>query len=249
MRALGSAEMPARIPLDAGEYLHRKTLKHTFFAATGIYVRGEEKAVIKLARSTSFLGLPLAWIGRWLTRREVEIYRMVDDLPGVPGFLGTHDENGFGHVYVEGHPMRRGETVPTPFFPAFETLLEAIHRRDIAYVDLSKPENVLVGDDDRPYLIDFGIAWCWNEAARRLGARRFLPNALGRLLLNKLRDADRFHMLKHWRRAAPETLSPERMRFASTRRGWIRVHGFLRKPWRRLRSRFKSAIGDDGDST
>ena len=28
------------------------------------------------------LGLPAAWIGRFLTRREAEIYQLVHDLPG-----------------------------------------------------------------------------------------------------------------------------------------------------------------------
>jgi len=245
MRALGASEMPERIRVESGEYEHRETLKHTFYAATGLYVRGEERAVIKLGRSTSFFGLPLGWAGRWLVRRELELYRRVDDIPGVPRCLGSHGEYAFGHAYVEGHPMRRSEIVPEPFFPQLERLVEEIHRREIAYVDLSKPENILVGDDGRPWLIDFGIAWHWPSAERRRGVKRLLPGFVGRFVLRHLQEADRFHMLKHWRRAAPETLTPERMAFASTRRGFIRAHGLIRKPWRRFRVRFYAAIGKD----
>ena len=38
-------------------------------------------------------------------------------------------------------------------------LLREIHRRNVAYVDTNKPENILLGDDGRPYLIDFQISW------------------------------------------------------------------------------------------
>jgi hypothetical protein len=245
LRALGEEEMPARITVEGGDYVHRETLKHTFFSATGLYEGERHRAVFKFGRCAPFFGVPLGWIGRWLTRRELLIYRVVDGIAGVPRCVGAHGDTGFGHLYIGGHPMRRSEVVGPRFFPELYELLAEIHNRDIAYVDLSKAENILVGDDDRAYLIDFGIAWSWREDEQRRGLKRWLPDRLGRFVLAELQQADRFHLLKHWRRAAPETMSPEQMDVATSRRGFIRVHELFRRPYRQIRARVRARFWKD----
>jgi hypothetical protein len=243
LRALGDDEMPSRLVADGDEYVHCETLKHTFFSATGIYDGPRGKAVFKFGRSIGLLGIPLRWIGRWLTRRELRIYRMVDDLHGVPRCLGASGEFGFGHEFVEGHPMRRRERTGAAFFDELQQLLDEVHRRQIAYVDLSKPENILVGDDGRPHLIDFGIAWSWPEREERRGPKRWIPNRLGRFVLDELQTADRFHLIKHWMRASPETLTEEQRALIERRSGWIRFHRVFRKPYRRIRRKILDRIG------
>jgi hypothetical protein len=67
-------------------------------------------------------------------------------------------------------------------------LLQRVHRRGIAYVDLHKRENILVGEDGRPYLIDFQISV---QLAQRgpVGA-----------ILRLLQCCDAYHLAKHVRR-------------------------------------------------
>ena len=243
LRALGDAEMPERIAADDGEYTHRETLKHTFFSATGIYDGPRGRAVFKFGRSIGFFGIPLRWIGRWLTRRELRIYREVDDLPGVPRCLGASGEFGFGHDFVEGHPMRRREETGPSFFDELQQLLDEVHRRDIAYVDLSKPENILVGDDGRPHLIDFGIAWSWSDREQNRGPKRWIPDRLGRFVLAELQAADTFHLFKHWSRGSPDSFSEEQRTIIDNRRGLIRFHRVFRKPYRRIRRTIRERIG------
>ena len=85
----------------------------------------------------------------------MRIYRRLGDLPNVPEMLGLVGETGFLHAFVEGRPLEKGKPVPDGFFAELEALLREVHKRGIAYVDTNKPQNILLGDDGRPHLIDF----------------------------------------------------------------------------------------------
>ncbi len=237
LRALGKAEMPERITLCDGDYRHLRTWKHDFFAATGLYEGPSGRVVLKLGRTASLLGLPASWIGRLLCDREMDVYQAVDDLAGVPRCLGRWGQTGLVHVFVEGHPLQKREPVNGEFFPCLERLIDELHRRDIAYVDLEKRENILVDSQGRPCLIDFQISWRWPSDAgqRRQGLRRLIPDSLGRYLLRRMQEGDRYHLLKHRRRHRPDTLTPEQIE-ASYRRGFLHgVHRRISRPLTLLR--------------
>ncbi len=237
LRALGRAEMPARIALHDGYYTHLRTWKHDFFAATGLYEGPSGRVVLKLGRTASLLVIPGSWIGRLLCDRELDLYRAVDDLPGVPKCLGKWGRTGLVHAFVEGHPLQKRERVDDEFFPRLERLINELHRRNIAYVDLEKRENILVGAEGRPWLIDFQISWRWpsDAAERRGGLKRLIPDRLGLYLLKRLQEGDRYHLLKHRRRHRPDTLTPEQIE-ASYRLGfWHRMHRRVSRPLTLLR--------------
>lgn len=234
LRALGKAEMPAWIVLSDGEYRHLRTYKHDFFAATGLYEGPSGKAILKMGRVVGLFGLPMAWIGRYLADRECAVYTAVADVPGVPRYLGRWGTTGFVHAFVEGHPLQRHEDVDDDFFPDLDRLLIEIHARDIAYADLEKRENILVGSDGRPWLIDFQISWHWPRVGRR-GGQRLLPDDLGRFILHRLQQADRYHLLKHWRRHRPDQLTDTQLE-ASYRRGFfVELHRRVARPLTLLR--------------
>jgi hypothetical protein len=241
LRALGRAEMPERITLHDGDYIHLRTWKHDFFAATGLYEGPSGRVVLKLGRTARLLGMPASWIGRLLCDRELDIYRAVDDLSGVPRCFGRWGQTGLVHVFVEGHPLQNREPVHDEFFARLERLIDELHRRDIAYVDLEKRENILVDSQGRPCLIDFQISWRWPADAkeRRQGLRRLIPDSLGRYLLRRLQEGDRYHLLKHRRRHRPDTLTPEQIE-ASYQRGFL--HGVHRRASRPLTLLRRSAL-------
>src|SRR5437763_754353 len=83
--------------------------------------------------------------------------------------------------------LRRLDPLPVGAFTALEELLDHVHRRGMAYVDLHKRENILVGEDGRLYLLDFQISFCM---------RAWWPaNALPvRILLKILQQSDRYHL-------------------------------------------------------
>lgn len=237
LRALGREDMPPSIHLVDGEYRHLRTFKHDFFAATGLYEGPSGRVVLKIGRTASLLGLPMMWMGRVLGGHEARIYEEVQDLEGVPRWFGRWGRTGIVHAFVEGHPLQRHERVADDFFPRLEGLLEELHRRGIAYVDLEKRENILVRADGSPCLIDFQISWKWaghNGAARR-DWQRMIPAALGEALFKKLLQGDRYHVLKHRRRHRPDTMTADQMA-ASYRCGWyIELHRRVSWPFTALR--------------
>lgn len=233
--ALGHDTLPEEVQIDGAVHHRVGVFKHDFFAATGLYEGPLGKVVMKVGRKQSFYGLPLAWIGRFLVGREHRIYQCVHDLPGVPKCYGMYGRNGFFHEFVEGRELCRDDRLADDFFPRLSALLEQIHARDIAYVDLEKRENILVGDDGRPYLIDFQISWDRSVRAGRRGG-------IGRIILSVLQRSDRYHLLKHWRRLRPDQLTAEQVAAAQPP-FWIAWHRLLFRPFTLLRRWILEKLG------
>lgn len=221
--ALPSGQLPETVECRGTTFRHSQTFKHDFFAATGLYQGPHGPAVLKVGRVTSLLGIPLAWIGRLLRNREARLYELLQDLPGVPAYLGSVGATGFLHAFVPGHPLGRNENVSDEFFPRLQELLSSLHQREVAYVDLNKRQNILAGDDGRPYLIDFQISY-------QLSPRGLGRNPLARWLLRRLQIADRYHFCKHKRRLRPDQLSAEERVLAERVGFWIRLHRAIARP-------------------
>ncbi len=223
MRALGKAGLPATITCDLGRCTHVLTVKHDFYAATGFYVSDTgERVVLKVSRTADFAGVPLRWLGRWLCRRELHFYRKLADMPNVPRVLGTVGPTGFVHSFVAGQPLSKDRPVPDGFFDRLANLFEQLHDRGIAYVDTNKPQNILLGDDGQPYLIDFQISW---------DSEVWYNRRISRWILQKLGAEDRYHLLKHKKRLRPDELTFEERRRAEHRSGLIRMHRLIFRPY------------------
>jgi hypothetical protein len=220
MRALGRDEPPVRLRVNETIYTRTTVVKHDFFAATAFYDSPAGKAVLKTGRLAPFCGLPLTWLGRFLCERELGFYRKLRDLPAVPAVVATFGKTGFLHAYVQGRPLDQQRRVPDSFFPELRELLAELRRRGIAYVDTNKPQNILLGDDGRPHLIDFQISY----DATPLG----WP---GRLLLRLLADADEYHVLKHVRRFRRDQLSGLDRRRLERKAWYIRLHRAFTRPY------------------
>ncbi|MCC6239615.1 MAG: hypothetical protein IT448_04885 [Phycisphaerales bacterium] len=238
LRALGADDLPDIIDLAGQRWHHRITVKHDFFAATGFY-RSEDGqlCVVKINRVTDFLGLPLQWLGKILCSREVRCYQALHDVPNIPAFLGRVGTTGFMHAFIPGQPLARGMSVPDAFFPELETLLDTLRNRGIAYVDTNKPENILLGDDGRPYLIDFQINFALHD---------FGNHFLSRWWLNRMHESDLYHLYKHKRRLRPDQLQPDEALRLEQRGFLIRLHRFLTRPYFHLRRRTMQRLQSGG---
>ena len=220
--ALPSGALPPTIRCNDETYELERVFKHDFFAATGLYRSRDRQVVAKFGRASSFFGFPLRWIGRFLRNREVRLYRAVADLDGIPALIGTIPPTGFLHDYVRGHPLGRDEVVADAFFDELESLLAAVHARGIAYVDLNKRQNILMGDDGRPYLIDFQISF----DVPVTGFRRWLLSPI----LRRLQRADWYHFAKHKRRLRPDLLTTDERERVERLSFWIRLHRLIFRP-------------------
>lgn len=228
MKALGSEGLPPCIEVGGEEFRLTHTFKHSFVSAVGVYRCGREQVVLKCYRAKPFLLLPLRWAGALMARHEACAMRRVHDMDGVPELLGRHGRTGIVRRFVPGEPLTRRSVVSDSFFPLLQTLIEGIHERGMAYVDLEKPCNILLGSDERPYLIDFQLAFCW--------PRRLLGNTwVIRAVRGAFQRSDLYHLHKHWRRVRPDQLSEDELA-ASRAKPWpVRFGNVCMRPMKKIR--------------
>jgi hypothetical protein len=222
--------------IELGGETHRleRIFKHDFFAYTALYAGAEahdgavRRVVLKVGRKASFCGLPLGWIGRLHAWHEAAVFQEVGDLEIVPRFTGRWQRHGLTHEFIEGHPLERGERVADDFFPRLAAGLGEVHRRGLAYVDLEKCENVLVGTDGRPYLFDFQISWRWPFAFLR-------SSWLVRWIAGRFQAGDRYHLAKLQLRTRPDLFTADELSAARHKPLLVRLHGGLTRPFTLLR--------------
>jgi phosphotransferase family enzyme len=152
--------------------------------------------------------IPLSrFIARILMGRERRALDALEGLDGVP--RAVEDEaarrapSASGVVPAErdvllrswqsGRPLHRAEALPEDYFELLDALVHAMHARGVCHNDLHKEQNLVVGLDGRPALIDFQLA--------SVHARR------GRVHASRMRD-DLRHLQKHRRRYTRDGRGP-----------------------------------------
>ncbi|MHC4068808.1 MAG: protein kinase family protein [Planctomycetota bacterium] len=236
--ACGKKGMPRQIAIGDGEYHFCEVLKHDFFAATGLYrLNGQSqsarsskatKVILKIDRRQHFLGLPLSWVGKILCRHEIFMLNFLGGLRGIPRFISCYGRNGFVYEYIEGNTLAQSNSLPDGFFDELLKLLEQIHRRNIAYLDLNKRSNVICGADKKPYFIDFQISL-------HIGDRILIWKRPSRGLWEVLKRADIYHLFKHKRQLCPDSLRPEEKQLSHCPGRSIRLHRVVAGPFKKLR--------------
>jgi len=228
LRALGCDGLPAVIELGGRALRLERTFKHDAISAVGLYGHGEERAVMRCYRTAPLFGLPMGWLGNLMARYEAAALGAAQGIRGVPGLLGHWGRTGLVRQYVPGRPLTRDLHLGGAFFRELFHLLRRLHRRGLAYVDLEKPENILLGDDGLPYLIDFQIAF--HVPDRFLGGTPAL-----RWLRRQLQRADIYHARKHVSRLMEEELGPRRLARLRRRPRLVKVGNALHAPFKQLR--------------
>ena len=242
LHALGTDDPPMRIEIAGRRYDCLEVLKHDSWACSALYGGQEGRVICKFNRQQAFFGLPMRWLGRWLAHRERQVLWRLADVPEIPKDCGDVTVDGVfaahaaAHEYVEGHPLARGERVADTFFPRLMKVLGIIHARRIAVVDLNKRENILVGEDGQPHLIDFQISF-------RLPNRWPGNAAPARGLLRILQRADLYHLSKHIRAHRPDQVTAGELEWVSQRPYTIRLWRCISTPFQFLRRRLLVLIG------
>jgi hypothetical protein len=238
LRALGAADPPAEIVVDGQTYERVELFKHDSWAATAVYDSGSQRIVCKFNRTQPIFGFPMLWLGKRLAARERRILEKLADLPGIPNPCGPiHADgrvlpNAAGHAFVSGHPLGKHEIMSPRFFSELRETILAMHSRGIAHVDLHKRENVIVGDDGRPYLIDFQISFDVTHPRVRWIAGI-------RAVFDLLCEGDHYHLAKHVRRNTPDGKAVPKRRPPQ----WLQLHRLAAVPFRELRRRLLVARG------
>jgi hypothetical protein len=229
MSTTGGAPLPRSITLGQGEYALSTVFKDDFFATTALYCLRDgcdralpQRVILKTGRSAPFFGLPLRWLGRLLASHELAVLGRLQDIRGIPKVLGRYDATSFLYEYIPGWTLDQKPGIPDHLFEQLHDLVSAVHSRKVAYVDMNKRGNIIVGDDCKPHLIDFQISL-------------YLPGPLLVPLRNTFRSADFYHLCKHKIRFVPH-LATTRDRWVYRHRGLlIDIHRFVTAPYRKVR--------------
>lgn len=241
LRALGRSEPPIEVEVDGSRFVRQEILKHDTWAATAVYVQDQRSIVCKFNRRQPIAGISMRWLGNALARREAAALARLADVRNVPRLYrevyadGRRCWNAVAHEYIPGHAFREKEKVDDQFFPRLHALIRTLHARQMAYVDLHKRENIIVGEDGQPYLVDFQISFC---------LPRFWPanSWPARLLLSILQQSDEYHFQKHFSRCRPKQFG-KAGDVGANPPFWIAMHRWIGTPFRRWRRWLLTRIG------
>jgi hypothetical protein len=147
-----------------------QVLKRDALGRVELLLSGRERRVRRVACGG---GLPGSrWIAHVLLAREAHALRALEGTPGVPqlsdapAWVGAPSLAGevpaerdvLVRTFVEGQALHRAEQLPEDFFERLAELVAEVHERGVCHNDLHKEQNVVVGEDGRPGLVDFQLA-------------------------------------------------------------------------------------------
>jgi len=166
--------------------------------------------VVKDYRSNGFLYRNTA--GRFLVWREAKVLRRLHGLEGVPSLHGRVQSLALVMEALPGRPVE-GLEHASPLAPAFferlRDLVEGFHARGVAHCDMKRAPNILVGEGDEPYVVDWSAAITASEFRffpLSLIYRRFLlddRNAVVKLQLRHRPGDVPLRELERYRRRGP----------------------------------------------
>ncbi len=175
-----------------------------------LVLRGE-RAVLKDFSAKSLL---VRLIGRAQVARESRVYGTLAGVTGVPPLLARPSRESLLIGFVDGRRLskERGSADAAALAERLSGLVDAIHERGVAHVDLRGRDNILVDGARRLWVLDFGASWL-----RGSGPLSRWLFALGRFI-------DRAAVLKWRLLLAPEGVGPRERssheRFRRLRRLW-----------------------------
>jgi serine/threonine protein kinase len=145
--------------------------------------------------------------GRFLIWRERKAYGKLRGIQGIPALYRTINGIALVVEMIEGSNLENLEKemrLSTYFFDALKNLVDTFHKRGLAHCDLKRAPNILIGNDGRPYIVDWGASISQSELfffPLNLVYRRFLLDDYLAIVKLKLRHI-------------PEEVTPrERMRY------------------------------------
>jgi hypothetical protein len=116
--------------------------------------------------------------GPWLIAREADIYLRLQGAPGVPRLVGRLDRHALVVEFVRGRASSDCPvgSLPLEFFDRLQAIVNGLHERGVVHCDLKNRSNIVVGQGNQPYIVDFASAFTCQGLLgplRRLAFERF----------------------------------------------------------------------------
>ena len=97
-------------------------------------------------------------------QREFQAYQRLEGVEGVPRCYGMVAGHYLVTDFVHGVEFREAEwTDRDRWFAEFLEVLQTVHSRGVSHGDLKSKDNIMVTEDERPCIIDFGTAFVIRE--------------------------------------------------------------------------------------
>ncbi|MEE8060025.1 MAG: hypothetical protein V3T17_19665 [Pseudomonadales bacterium] len=168
-------------PLTPAESKHSQ---QGYSSKTYIYNNNGMKLVLKTPAQSRFL----TRLSKQLLKNEYKAYQKLDGIKGIPHCYGFIDDKILVLEYIENDDFcQRVINQSHNFYQQFFLLLHEIHNHGVSHGDLKRKDNILVADNETPYLIDFGTAV--------ISKPGFHP--INHFLFNQLKRIDFNAYLKH----------------------------------------------------
>jgi tRNA A-37 threonylcarbamoyl transferase component Bud32 len=100
-------------------------------------------------------------MGRFLIWREKKAYRRLRGVKGIPRFYRVIGGLAIVLEEISGRTVEDLELekpLGEDFFKKLRGLVESFHRRGLAHCDLKRAPNILIGDDNDPYIVDWSAS-------------------------------------------------------------------------------------------
>jgi RIO-like serine/threonine protein kinase len=100
-------------------------------------------------------------VGRFLIWREKKAYRRLRGVKGIPRFYRVIGGLAIVLEEISGRTVEDLELerpLGEDFFKKLRGLVESFHRRGLAHCDLKRAPNILIGDDNDPYIVDWSAS-------------------------------------------------------------------------------------------
>jgi predicted Ser/Thr protein kinase len=106
--------------------------------------------------------------------REYAAYRRLDGVVGVPACYSFLDGRYLVMEFIDGVPYREATWQDRgAWFAGLLEVIRAFHERGVSHGDLKSKANLMVGADQKPYVIDFGTAFLFKEGFHPVNNRLF----------------------------------------------------------------------------
>ena len=147
-------------------------------------------------------------INKWSIKREYNVYKKLKGLNGIPKCYGLTDQGKLVLEYINGGSYRDKQYEldgNDNFFDALLELITSMHNLGVAHGDLKRKDNLIVDQNLKPYLIDFGTAVInYDESS-----------SLKKIVFNFLRKTDLNAWIKHKYKRSYENISNEDLAYYS----------------------------------
>lgn len=158
-----SREKPIQeIPADLEQWVESSLASGSNILATsnqGIVLLFEGDGLKLVIKSAMGRG-PVRKARQATLEREYAAYQRLDGVKGVPACYGLLAKRYLVMEFIEGTAYRHATWQDRDqWFAELLTIIQTFHARGVSHGDLKSKTNMIVGNDQKPYVIDFGTTF------------------------------------------------------------------------------------------